>query len=136
MQRYRQAGYEIDFRDPAFVPLQVALQVHLKAGQRKFIVQTALNRVLSNQSNEDGSIGFFHPANFAFGQPLYRSKLVAALMQIPGVDYVEVTQFGRMDGEENVAEILLGPLEVAELQNDPADRNRGTLMLEVSEAYE
>lgn len=136
MERYRQAGFETDFRNPNLVPLRVALKVQLKAGQRTLIVQTALNQRLSNTTNADGTLGFFHPANFALGQPVYRSKLVAAVMQTLGVDYVEVLTFGRMDGAENVAEIPINPLEVAELQNDPAHPNRGTLQLEVYEAYE
>ncbi|MFN8488131.1 MAG: putative baseplate assembly protein [Caldilineaceae bacterium] len=136
MERYRQAGFEIDFRDPNLVPLRVEIKVYLKAGQRALIVQTALDKLLSSVTNADGSLGFFHPANFAFGQPVYRSKLVTAVMQTPGVDYVEVVQFGRMDGAANVAEIPINPLEVAELQNDPANLNRGTLKREVIEAYE
>lgn len=136
MQRYRQAGYEIEFSDPYAVPLQVALKVYLKAGQHAFIVQNALNKVLSSQSNDDGTRGFFHPANFSLGQTVYRSKLVAALMAIAGVARVEVLRFGRADGDLTVAEIPIGPFEVAELQNDPAKPNQGTLTLEVIEAYE
>ncbi len=136
MQRYRQAGYEIDFKDPYFVALKVALKIHLKAEQRAFIVQSAINKVLSNQSNGDGSIGFFHPANFALGQPVYRSHLVAALMAIAGVERVEVLHFGRADGEANVAVIPIDPLEVAELQKDPENPNRSTLELEVKESDE
>jgi hypothetical protein len=136
MQRYRQAGYEIELTDPYFVPLRVKLQVYLKAGQRAFTVQSALNRVLGSQSNADGSRGFFHPANFALGQTVYRSQLVAALMAVAGVARVEVLQFGRADGEANVAEIPLGPFEVAELQNDPSKPHRGLIELEVIESYE
>jgi len=136
MQRYRQAGYELAFSDPYFIPLVVELKVYLKAGQRAFIVQAALNKVLSSQTNADGSKGFFHPADFALGQPVYRSNLVALLMATPGVDHVEVLKFGRADGEANVAEIPIGPLELAELQNDPTKPNRGVLTLEVIETYE
>ena len=136
MQRYRQAGYEIAFSDPYFVPLTVELKVYLKAGQRAFIVQAALTKALSSQTNGDGSQGFFHPANFALGQPVYRSNLVALLMATPGVARVDVLKFGRADGEANIAEIPIGPLELAELQNDPAKPNRGVLTLEVIEAYE
>lgn len=133
MQRYRQAGYEIDFRDPFFVALTVELAIYLKPGQRALIVQDAINQVLSNQINRDGSHGFFYPANFGLGQPVYRSNLISALMSIAGVLRVEVTRFGRSDGESNVAEIPMGPLEVAELQNDPAHPDRGSLSVKVIE---
>lgn len=134
MLRYRQAGYELTFRDPYPVALDVALKIYLKAGQRALIVQSALSKVLSNQINDDGSQGFFYPANFALGQPIYRSHLVTTLMAVPGVKRVEVFRFGRADGEANVAEIPIGPLEVAELQNDPTKPERGSLKLEVIES--
>lgn len=136
MQQYRQAGYEIDYRDPDFVPLHIAIQVHLKPGQRALILRGAIDNVVGTQQNNDGTFGFFHPATFAMGKPIYRSQLVAAIMQIAGVDRVDVYKFGRSDGADNVAEIPIGPLEIAELENDPAKPEHGTLKLEVIEAHE
>jgi len=57
-------------------------------------------------------------------------------MATPGVARVEVMRFGRMDGARNVEEIPIGPLEIAELQNDPDQPQKGTIVLKVIEPYE
>lgn len=136
LERYRQSGYEIELRDPTFVPLQIELQVYLKPRQHAFIVEKALAAALGNTSSTDGMRGFFHPAHWGFGQPVYQSTLVAAVMAVPGVERVHVLKFGRLDGPPLVAEIAIGPLEIATVRNVPTQPQQGTVVLKVIEANE
>ena len=136
METYRHVGYEVAISDPTYVPLQIELSIYLKLGQRALVVQSVLAQTFSAQTDANGVPGFFHPANFGFGQPVYRSRVVAAAMATPGVARVEVIRFGRMDGARNVEEIPIGPLEIAELQNDPDQPQKGTIVLKVIEPYE
>jgi hypothetical protein len=46
---------------------------------------------------------------------------------------VEVKRFRRLDGAFDVEEIPIGELEIAELQNDPNQPERGTIVLKVIE---
>ena len=78
----------------------------------------------------DGRRGFFHPDNFTFGQSVFLSRVVAAAMDVPGVEWVDVddtppkpNRFRRW-GEESHGEIAagridLGRLEIARLDNEP-----------------
>ena len=45
--------------------------------------------------NPDGSLGFFSPANFTFGQPVYLSRIYAAVEDVEGVESATVTVFHR-----------------------------------------
>lgn len=135
LEPFRYMGHELLICDPVFVPLLVTLQVTLKPGQQQLVVQAALSERLSAQRYGAGARGFFHPANFAFGQSVFQSKLVAAAMAVPGVASVVVEHFRRLDQNCNVDEILLGPLEVAQLSNLPDRPQQGRLTLKVTEAY-
>lgn len=135
LEPFRYMGHELLICDPVLVPLTVTLQVTLKPGQQLLVVQSALSERLSAQRDGTGARGFFHPANFAFGQSVFQSKLVAAVMAVPGVASVVVERFRRMDQECDVDEILLGPLEVAQLQNLPDRPQQGRLTLKITEAY-
>jgi hypothetical protein len=92
----------------------------------------------------DGALGFFHPDNLTFGDGVYVSRLLATVQGIPGVQDAMVTELERfelsepdpavdLEGEElpvNSA-LLLGPFEIAQLDNDPDFPENGLLILTV-----
>lgn len=129
--RYRLAGYDIEVEAPQFVPLDIAMSVCATAGYFQADVEAALLQVFSSSVLPDGSLGFFHPDNFTFHQPVYLSKVVAAAMAVPGVHWVEVTRFqrwGEVDlGELAAGVIELGRLEIARLDNDPNKQENGKI---------
>jgi hypothetical protein len=91
--------------------------------------------VFSNRALPDGRFGFFHPDNLTFGDGIYLSKLVALAQAVPGVESVQVTRLQRLGegdhGEREEGVLRLGPLEVAQLDNDPGFPEHGTLKLKI-----
>jgi hypothetical protein len=86
----------------------------------------------------NGQLGFFHPDNFTFGQPVYLSRVIAAAMQVPGVLWVDTNdtppspnhfkRWGQVsEGETAAGLISFGPTEIARLDNDPSAPENGKI---------
>ncbi len=135
LNRFRLAGYDLEIRPPRFVPLDVKLKICLAEGYFRSDVARALLRAFSNCLLPDGSLGFFHPDNWTFGQPIYLSRLYRVADAIPGVDSAHVERFkrwGRVAGQELEEGLIeMGGFEIARLDNDPSLRENGLLELEL-----
>lgn len=135
VDRYRMAGHDLDFRDPVYVPLELALHVCVKPGHFRSDVRRALMELFSNRVLRDGRRALFHPDNFSFGQAVYLSRLYAAAHDVPGVLSAQVTAFRRQGSKDAMSlqqgSIVLGRLEIARLDNDPNYPDRGVLRLEL-----
>jgi hypothetical protein len=116
VEPHRLAGQTVEIRPPHYVPLAVAVRVTVQPGSSPNLIRQALESALGSQHQADGTRGFFCADNFGFGQPVYRSRLIAAAMAVSGVARVVVEQFGRLDGEPLVDPIPIGPLEIVRLQ--------------------
>lgn len=131
LEQYRMAGYDLEIRSPVFVPLHVLINVCVKAGYFKSDVKKALLQVFSNTVLADGSLGFFHPDNYTFGQPVYLSAVYAAAMKVTGVASIEITQFKRWSkaAANELKDGLLQPaeLEIIRLDNNPSLPENGRL---------
>jgi hypothetical protein len=94
-------------------------------------VEAALRALFGTGIMADGTPGFFHPDNLTFGAGIYVSKLVAVAQAVPGVESVRVTKLERLDegANQEIKNGLLpiGPLEVAQLDNDPSFPEHGRL---------
>jgi hypothetical protein len=128
---YHQTGYDLEIRPPQFLPLEIDLSVCAAPGYFRGDVEQAVLMALGSRILPDGSRGFFHPGNWAFGQSLYLSQLYAAVEAVHGVDSVEVTvfrQFGQPDnGELAKGVIAAGPWQIVQLENDPSFTEHGVL---------
>lgn len=133
VQRYRLAGYDLEVRAGEYVALEVAVDVCVAPGHFRGDVLAAVTEALSNRDNPDGTRGFFHPEQLAFGQPVYLSALYAALEKVQGLDSAQVTCFQRFGhdpaGELDAGVIPIGPWQIARLDNDPNFQERGVLRL-------
>jgi hypothetical protein len=131
LARYRLAGYDIELRPPRFVPVDLAVEVCAWPGYFQSDVAQAVRDALSNRVLADGSLGFFHPSRFVFGQPLFVSRLYAAIASVTGVDSVRIgklVRFGQTDaGELTRGELDTGPWEIIRLDNDPSFVEHGVL---------
>lgn len=131
LTRYRLAGYDLNIRPAMYVPLEIALELCVEPDDFRGDVAEAVRLALSNRINPDGSRGFFHPENFTFGQPVYLSRLYAAIEAVEGVLSAFVTvfrRFGKADNGELASGVLpIGPWEIARLDNDPAFMENGVL---------
>lgn len=128
LERFRMAGHDVEINAPQFVPLDIAFTVCVAPGYMSSEVKLALLEKFSNIEMPDGQRGFFNPNNFTFAQPVYLSNIVAQVMQVPGVMWIDTSKsplhrfkrwrqpsFGELDG----GMITFGRLEIGRLDNDP-----------------
>jgi hypothetical protein len=129
--RFRIAGYDIELRPPQFAALDLVVEVCAKPGYFRTDVAQAVRDALSARVLPDGSLGFFHPERFTFGQPVYLSTLYAAIERVQGVDSAAVRKLARFGqpsaGELERGVLRVGPWEIARLDNDPSFQEHGVL---------
>ena len=134
VERFRLAGYDLEVRDPVYVPLDIALQVCVQPRRYAADVERALLRRFGT-STDAGRPAFFNPDGFSFGDPLYLSRLVEAALDVQGVASVKVTKFQRWgktaDGELAAEAIGIAPLEVLRLDNDPNFPENGRIVFDM-----
>jgi hypothetical protein len=115
------------------VPLEIEASLCVARGHFRGDVLQAVARVLSNRTFADGSRGFFHPLAFTFGQPVYLSRLYAAIEAVEGVDSATVKVFKRYwdaaRDELDRGVIEMGPFEIPRLDNDASLPENGVLRL-------
>ncbi|HET8951879.1 MAG TPA: putative baseplate assembly protein [Solirubrobacteraceae bacterium] len=132
----RLAGVDVELAPPVFVPLEIVLGVCVADGYARADVARQLTEVLSAGVLPDGRLGFFHPDRFTFGQSLFLSDLVRAVMAVPGVAWVDVEdsdvtglrfrRFGRpAAGEVQRGRIDVGAREVLRADSDPGNPENG-----------
>src|SRR5262249_16894960 len=118
-RRFTQAGYDLEIKAPLYVPLEIEIEVCVARDHFRAPVEQALLQALSRRIHPDGSRGFFHPDHFTFGQPLYLSRLYAAVEAVEGVDSAVVTVFQRFakaaNNELQQGYIPMGMLEIIRL---------------------
>ncbi len=154
IEAFRLAGHDLEITPPRFVALEVAFTVTVAPGHLRNTVKSALQALFGNTYLPDGRQGMFHPDRYTFGQPVYLSKLVAAAMQLPGVQSVDSEPaaamqlpgvqsmdsepapskpnlFRRMTrrdtGEWEAGVIAIDELEIARLDNDPNAPENGRI---------
>ena len=134
LEPFRMAGYDLEIDAPRYVSLELALTVCVQAHHDKAAVELALLEAFSAHALPDGRLGFFHPDNFTFGQAVYLSQVLTCAADVPGVERVISVDAFRRYGDDPRGEIEQGflpihRLEIARLDNDPSDAERGRLTL-------
>jgi hypothetical protein len=133
LTRYKLAGYDLEIRAAAYVPLELGLEPCVEPGYFRGDVVEAVRQALSSRTNPDGSLGLFHPDHFTFGQPVYLSRIYSAIEAVEGVLSAFVTRFrrfGQADNGELASGVLpIGPWEIARLDNDPDFMENGVLRI-------
>jgi len=125
-------GWDLQVRPPRWVPLDVEVTVWLERGERA-------ERIYERLAAGAGG-GIFPPGTFGFGKSVYASQVTSRFLDLPGVADVRLEVFQRWGqapaGELEDGLIPIGPLEMARLDNDPANPQRGTLRLNFAEVGE
>lgn len=133
LQRYRRMGQDLEVEPARYAPIDLELTVCVLPHFLRGHVRAALMDVFSNRTLPDCRRGFFHPDNLTFGEGVYPSRIVAAAQAVPGVESVRVTKLNRLfeppNRELENGVLPLGPLEVAQLDNDPTFPEQGKLKL-------
>jgi hypothetical protein len=133
LRRFKLAGYDLSVRAAQYVPLEIEISLCIARGHFRGDVLEEVSRILSKRRFADGSRGFFHPLAFSFGEPVYLSKLYAAIERVEGVESATVNMFKRYwdaaRDELDRGAIDMGPFEIARLDNDPSLPESGVLRL-------
>lgn len=123
LEQYRMAGYDLEIREPRFVPLDIIMNVCVKPGYFMNNIEENLLEVFSRYNLPDGKRGFFHPDNFTFGQPVYLSAIYKKAMEVTGVESIEVKKFlqwaKKPNNEKENGFLQPAELEIIRLDNDP-----------------
>lgn len=122
-------GYEVAVRPPRYVGLNLQLKVWVASHNFKNRVREAVEAALSNRLLDSDERGFFYPDNLTFGQSIYHSQVLSAVMAVDGVARVDIEHFGRQDDTRTPDPVPMGPLEIARLDNNPGRPERGTLQV-------
>lgn len=126
LRRYRRMSHDVRVLPARLVSLDIALWVCVQPNYLRGHVRAALQTVFAK---------IFHPDQLTFGEGVYVSQLMAAAQAVPGVESARVTrlqrQFEAPNGELENGVLPLGPLEVAQLANDPNFPEHGQLELNV-----
>ena len=135
LDRYRIAGYDLEIREPLFVPLDIRLLICLKPGYYAADIKAQLLERFGSVTNPDGTRGFFHPDNFTFGQALFVSRLFAVAMAIDGVRSVQVKRLQRWGkqaaGEREAGLIQPAAAEILRCDANPSLPENGTIRFDV-----
>ncbi len=128
LQVRKMAGIDVRVEDARYCALHIGLRVEVDSQHFARDVRTAVERALVGPlvgppaGPQAGTLPFFGPGRFRFGQALYLSDLYAAVSAIEGVASVAVTRFKRLGDRypDNEADGLIpvGALEVARCDND------------------
>jgi hypothetical protein len=135
LHRYRRMGYEVRTKSARLVPLLIEMRVCVHAHYLRGHVEAELFGVFGDRVLADGRKGIFHPDNLSFGEGIYLSRLVATAQAVEGVESVEVVRLERLgegpNHEIDDGVLPLGPLEIAQVDNDPSLPENGVFTLKI-----
>jgi hypothetical protein len=135
IEQFRLAGEDLEIEPPVYVPLTVTLVVCCDDGYFREDVEQALIQAFSTGLTVNNTPAFFSPGQFAFGEPVYLSQVVAAAMAVPGVDWVNPLdpafvfrrQYDVQTDEITLGYIAMGRLEIAQCETSPNEPEDGQI---------
>ena len=95
--KYRLAGHDMEIEGADNVSLDIELLVCVSSGYFASDVERELLKVFGSVQLRDGTLGFFHPDNFSFSEPVMLSTLIARGMKLQGVKWIGL---GNYDDEQ------------------------------------
>jgi predicted phage baseplate assembly protein len=143
LETRRLAGYDLEVTAATYVPVDLIINFCVKDGFRSADVQQRIEQALSNSELPGGAEGFFHPDHFSFGDPIFVSRLYAAVMSVPGVESARIVRLARLhaahpDDETKVnlklGQFTVGSNEIVRLDNDRNFPENGALTVQSLEA--
>jgi hypothetical protein len=133
--RYRLAGYEAFPLAPRYASLDLSITVCARPDAFRGDVERGVTAALDTTDHPDGSRGFFHPDLFTFGLPLERSRLEAAIQEVPGVDGVVSVHYRRRGYTHDYVpmgdDVQVARDEIVRVDSDPNHPDRGSVHIDV-----
>jgi hypothetical protein len=113
---FRMVGQEVIMQDPVYVGILMSLSVRVADNFYQSEMRHAIAQVLGY-----GPSGFFESGRHGFGEDLYASDVIEALMSLDGLQHVCLNRFKRVGGQYpdrvDAGFIILDGLEVAVCNN-------------------
>lgn len=123
--RYRRMGHDLRVGGARSVPLRLTLDLCIREHYLRAHVLVAVRQAIQR---------FFAPDNVTFGEAVYISRIIAAVMAVDGVKEVGVVQLERiaqktigpeLEAPSSTGVLRLRPNEIARLDDDPAQPENG-----------
>jgi hypothetical protein len=131
LNRRRLAGYESFAPPPAYLSLDLRIEVCAQPGWLDGDVEAGVLGRLGAATRPNDAAGFFFADRFTFGSPLYRSRLEAAIQGVPGVlgvSGITYRQRGSFAGFVDLPEAVTpSTRQILRVDNDPSWPERGTI---------
>ena len=121
---FRMAGQEVVLQDPVYIGIYMSLSIKVVSNFFRSEMRHAIAQVLGFSPG-----GFFEPGRLGFGEDLYASDVIEALMRLDGIEHVCLNRFKRIGSQyldrSEQGFIPLDGLEVAVCNNDAVDSSKG-----------
>ena len=131
LQPYRRIGHDVKVMQAEYVAIVLAMTICVLPNYLQAHVKAALLAAFSSGILPDGTRGFFHPDSLSFGDSIPVSAIIARAQAVPGVMSVTLNTLERLGEDSRAARdlgvLLIGPMEITQLDNDPNYPERGTL---------
>ncbi len=131
LQPFRRIGHDVQVVQAEYVPIELVMNICVLPNYLAAHVKATLLAAFSNSIQPNGKRGFFHPDNLSFGDSIAVSTLVATAQAVTGVQSVVVHTLEHYGEVSHMAlrlgVLLIGPMEIAQLDNDPNEPEHGTL---------
>lgn len=127
---FRMAGQEVVLQDPVYVGIYMSISVRVASNFYQSEMRNAIAQVLGHSPE-----GFFEPGRLGFGEDLYASDVIEALMAMDGIEHVCLNRFKRIGSQfpdrTEAGFILLDDLEVAVCNNEAGEPEMGYYLLKL-----
>jgi hypothetical protein len=134
LNRYRMAGTESYVPDPEYASIDLIVELCAQPNAFAAQVKQAVTAALS-PTGPGAARAFFAVSGFAFGQPLQRSALEAAIQATPGVAGITCIEYRLRDQTLDFKPmgdvVTVGPNQIIRCDNDPSRPNNGALAVVV-----
>lgn len=127
---FRMVGQEVILQDPDYIGIYMSLSVRVAANFFQSEMRHEITQVLGH-----GPGGFFEPGRLSFGEDLYASDVIEALMKLDGIENVCLNRFKRIGSQfpdrAQDGFITVNGLEVAVCNNEAGKTQLGYYRLKL-----
>lgn len=131
----RMLGVDLAVDAAHVVGLNIVMRICVAADHFRGDVYAALTRLFITGDQCNGQRGLLDAGNFAYGETVYASPLIAAAQSVDGVVSATLVTFSRLDAPwvdgTTRGRIDLGRLDIARCDNDPNHLDRGVFTLQL-----
>jgi hypothetical protein len=131
----RLLGEDLEIRPPRFVPLAIEVSLCISPGYWPEDISYVITDEFSDSYTRDGRKGFFHPDEWTFGRPLYKSMILGRIRMAKGIDHVRNIIIKRFNedtpGPPDDEMVMVRENEIILVRNDSDHMERGFIRFHI-----